>query len=63
MSPAARLMCGIGLVLIPTIVYGGVTVLYIISKGKLGPGGAGNLTPDQVSFCPIPTLRGARSNI
>ena len=50
MSPAARLMCGIGLVLIPTIVYGGLTVLYVISNGRLGPGGPPNLTPEQVSF-------------
>ena|SRR5579862_8752103 len=50
MSPAARLMCGIGLILIPTIVYGGLTVLYVVSNGKLGPGGPRNLTPDQVSF-------------
>ncbi len=50
MSPDARLMCGIGLILIPTIVYGGLTVLYVISNGKLGPGGPRNLTPDQASF-------------
>jgi len=50
MSPDARLMCGIGLILIPTIVYGGLTVLYVISNGKLGPGGPRGLTPDQVSF-------------
>ena len=50
MSPAARLMCGLGLVLIPTIVYGGLTVLYVVSNGKLGPGGPRSLTADQVSF-------------
>jgi hypothetical protein len=50
MSPSARLMCGIALILIPTIVYGGLTVLYVISNGKLGPGGPRKLTPDQVSF-------------
>jgi hypothetical protein len=50
MSPDARLMCGIALILIPTIVYGGLTVLYVISKGTLGPGGPNNLAPDQVSF-------------
>ena len=50
MSPAARLMCGIALILIPTIVYGGLTVLYVISNGKLGPSGPRNLTPDQMSF-------------
>lgn len=50
MSPAARLMCGIGLVLIPTIVYGGLTVLYVVSNGRFGPGGPRSLAPEQVSF-------------
>jgi hypothetical protein len=50
MSGDARLMCGIALILIPTIVYGGLTVLSVISKGTLGSGGPMNLTPDQVSF-------------
>jgi len=50
MSGDARLMCGIALILIPTIVYGGLTVLHVISKGTLGPGGPKNLAPDQVSF-------------
>jgi hypothetical protein len=26
-------MCGISLILVPTIVYGGLTVLYVISNG------------------------------
>ena len=50
MSPAARLMSGIGLILIPTIVYGGSTVLNVISNGELGTTGPRNLTPAQVSF-------------
>jgi hypothetical protein len=50
MSPDARLMCGISLILVPTIVYGGLTVLYVISNGALGPGGPKNLSSSQVSF-------------
>jgi hypothetical protein len=50
MSPDARLMSGIALILIPTIVYGGLTVLYVVSKGTLGPSGPKSLAPDQVSF-------------
>ena len=50
MSPDARLMCGISLILIPTIVYGGLTVLYIISNGALGPGGPRNLSGTQVNY-------------
>lgn len=50
MSPDARLMCGISLILVPTVVYGGLTVLYVISNGDLGPGGPKNLSSSQVSF-------------
>jgi hypothetical protein len=50
MSPDARLMCGIGLILIPTIVYGGLTVLHLVSNGVLGPGGPKNLSPSQINF-------------
>ncbi len=50
MSPDARLMCGISLILIPTIVYGGLTVLYIISNGALGPGGPQHLSGTQISY-------------
>ena len=37
MSPDARLMSGITLVLVPTIAYGGLTVLGVISNGYSGP--------------------------
>ena len=50
MSPDARLMCGIALILVPTIVYGGLTVLYLVSNGVLGPGGPRNLSPSQIDF-------------
>jgi len=50
MSPDARLMCGIALILIPTIVYGGLTVLYVVSNGTLGPAGPKNLSPSQIGF-------------
>jgi hypothetical protein len=32
MSPDARLMCGLSLILIPTIVYGGLTVLGLVTE-------------------------------
>jgi len=50
MSPDARLMCGIALILVPTIVYGGLTVLYVISNGAFGTVGPRNLSPSQISF-------------
>ena len=50
MSPDARLMCGITLILVPTIVYGGLTILGVISAGTLGTQGPKNLSPSQISF-------------
>ena len=50
MSPDARLMCGISLILVPTIVYGGLTVLYVVSNGAFGTPGPKNLSPSQVAF-------------
>jgi hypothetical protein len=50
MSPDARLMCGIALILVLTIVWGGLTVLYIISNGAFGTAGPKNLSPSQISF-------------
>jgi hypothetical protein len=50
MSPDARLMCGIALILVPTIVYGGLTVLYVISNGALGTSGPRNLSASQIAF-------------
>lgn len=50
MSPDARLMCGIGLILIPTIIYGGLTILGVISRGTFGTPGPQNLTDSQISY-------------
>jgi len=50
MSPDARLMCGISLILVPTIVYGGLTVLSVVSNGAFGTPGPRNLSPSQISF-------------
>jgi len=50
MSPDARLMCGISLILIPTIVYGGLTVLSVVSNGAMGTPGPKNLSPPQMAF-------------
>jgi hypothetical protein len=50
MSPDARLMCGISLILIPTIVYGGLTILGVITNGGFGAPAPKNLSPSQVAF-------------
>lgn len=50
MSPDTRLMCGISLILVPTIVYGGLTVLSVVSNGAFGTPGPKNLSPSQVAF-------------
>jgi hypothetical protein len=50
MSPDARLMCGISLILIPTIVYGGLTVLGVVSNRLMGTPGPSNLSAMQVAF-------------
>lgn len=50
MSPDTRLMCGIALILIPTIVYGGLTILGVITNGGLGAPAPKNLSPSQAAF-------------
>lgn len=50
MSSGARLMCGIALVLIPTIVYGGLTILGVVSRGAFGLPGPKNLSDSQISL-------------
>lgn len=50
MSPEARIMCGISIVLVPTIVYGGLTVLGVISGGVYGAPAPTGLTPLQTTF-------------
>jgi hypothetical protein len=50
MSPDARLMCGIGLVIVPTIVYGGLAVLGVVSGGAYGVPGPKNLSASQAAL-------------
>ena len=50
MSPEARFMCGISLILIPTIVYGGLTVLGVVSAQRFGAPGPKTLSGEQISF-------------
>jgi hypothetical protein len=50
MSPEARLMCGISLILVPTIVYGGATILGVVSNRTLGVPGPKSLSPSQIAF-------------
>jgi len=50
MSPDTRLMFGLSLILIPTIVYGGLTVLGVVTNRLMGSPGPTNLSPTQVAF-------------
>ena len=50
MSQAARLISGITLITVPTIVYGGLTVLGVVSSGRFGMGVGRPLSPEQTSF-------------
>jgi hypothetical protein len=50
MSPDARLMCGLSLILIPGIVYGGLTVLGVVSHCLMGTPGPSNLSATQIAF-------------
>ncbi len=50
MSPEARLLCGVSIVLVPTIVYGGLTVLGVISGGRYGAPAPTGLTQLQTTF-------------
>jgi hypothetical protein len=50
MSPDARLMCGLSLILIPSIVYGGLTVLGVVSNCLMGTPGPSNLSATQIAF-------------
>ena len=43
-------MCGLSLILIPTIVYGGMTILSVITGGQLGTRGPENLSASQIAF-------------
>lgn len=50
MSPETRRMWGITLVTVPTIVYGGLTLLGVLSDGRFGAPAPPDLTPLQVAF-------------
>lgn len=50
MSQAARLLSGITLITVPTIVYGGLTVLGIVSGGHFGMDVGRPLSPQQTTF-------------
>ena len=49
-SRDARLMIGITLITIPTIVYGGLTVLGVVTSGAAGAPGPEALTPLQMAL-------------
>jgi hypothetical protein len=50
MSQDARFMCGLSLILIPTIVYGGLTILGVISGRQFGVPGPKNLSGAQIAL-------------
>jgi hypothetical protein len=50
MSPDTRLMVGLSLILIPTVVYGGLTVLGVVSNRLMGSPGPTNLSPMQIAY-------------
>ena len=50
MSPDTRLMVGLSLILIPTIVYGGLTVLGVVTNRLMGSPGPMNLSPMQIAY-------------
>ena len=50
MSSAARIMAGITLLTVPTIIYGGLTVLGIVSAGSAGLSPGLALSPAQVTL-------------
>ena len=50
MTPDARIIAGITLLTVPTIVYGGLSVLSVVSGGGLGLRVAVPLTPEQTTY-------------
>src|SRR5438552_12683371 len=50
MSPDTRLMVGLSLILTPTIVYGGLTVLGVVTNRLMGSPGPTNLSPMQIAY-------------
>ncbi|HEX2880198.1 MAG TPA: hypothetical protein VHO25_11770 [Polyangiaceae bacterium] len=47
MSSATRMMLGLTLIVVPTIIYGGLTVLGVVSGGRFGAPAPQTLTPAQ----------------
>lgn len=50
MSPDTRLMCGLSLILVPSIVYGGLTILNVVTQRMMGTPGPSNLSATQIAF-------------
>jgi len=50
MSHDTRFMCGLTLILVPTIVYGGLTVLGIVTGRTMGAPAPDSLSSSQVTF-------------
>lgn len=50
MSSAARLVMGLTLLTVPTIVYGGLTVLGVVTSGAAGMSPGISLSPSQVTL-------------
>jgi hypothetical protein len=50
MSPDTRLTLGLSLILIPTIVYGGLTVLGVVTNRLMESPGPTNLSAGQIAF-------------
>lgn len=50
MTGDTRLMWGISLVTVPTIIYGGLTILGVVSNGRMGMPAPQDLTPLQTTF-------------
>ena len=50
MSPDTRLTLGLSLILIPTIVYGGLTVLGVVTNRLMGSPGPTNFSAAQIAF-------------
>jgi hypothetical protein len=50
MSPDTRLMCGVSLILVPTVIYGGLTVLGVVSGGRYGAPAPPDLSALQVTL-------------
>jgi len=50
MTPEARIIAGITLITVPTVVYGGLSVLSIVSGGRFGLRVGVPLSPEQTTY-------------